>query len=275
MAIRRRVIRRAPRIYQTTPKTRSSRLSIIFGILVFVLLTGVLVYILFFSGIFNIKNITLIGEQDVNSQEIREIVEEKISGKIIFFPRKQIFLVNSESIRNALENKFLEIKEVKIKKQFPDTLKIEVISRAPRIIWHTNNDYFYVDQDGIAFKKIFKSKVTSDYPIINDISGSEVVLGEKIISQGRASNFITFVEEVLDKLKTKVDVQANSFEVSSRSCYELWVNTKEGWKIYFDTQRSADEQLTALAKVLNEKIGKDRKSLEYVDLRVKNWVYYK
>jgi len=275
MAIRRRVIRRTPRIYQTTPKTRSSRSSVIFGILVFVLLTGVLVYILFFSGIFNIKNITLIGEQDINSQEIKEIVEKKISGKIIFFPQKQIFLVNSESIRNALENKFLEIKDVKIKKQFPDTLKIEVISRAPRIIWHTNNDYFYVDQDGFAFKKIFKSKVTSDYPIINDVSGSEVVLGEKVISQDRASNFITFVEEVLDKLKAKVDVHVNSFEVSSRSCYELWVNTKEGWKIYFDTQRSADEQLTALAKVLNEKIGKDRKSLEYVDLRVKNWVYYK
>jgi len=75
-------------------------------------------------------------------------------------------------------------------------------------------------------------------------------------------------------LLQKIGLKVSSFDIESYPAEKLRVVTSESWYILFDLKRDIKSQLLALKVALDEKI-KNRMSLQYIDLRIENRIYYK
>ena len=51
-------------------------------------------YLLFFSELFQVKEIIIAGEEKVSKEELKLFIEEKLETEILFFETKGIFAIN-------------------------------------------------------------------------------------------------------------------------------------------------------------------------------------
>ena len=113
------------------------------------------VYFLFFSQFFLIKKIEIKGNKSIKSSEIEKVATSKMKDAFFHFVPGNNFLFNkNEEIKNALLEKFSEIKSIKVKKVFPNSLKIEILEKDPIIIWCRLEDCYYIDNKGIIFASV-------------------------------------------------------------------------------------------------------------------------
>ena len=117
-------------------KKRKIRLTFF---IVIVIITGIISYLLN-SSIFNIEDIEVVGNSQLNKQEIIEQSEIKL-GKSIFTVSDVISKVRIK------QNGYIE--DVKVIKKMPNIIKIEVKERTPEFQIRTENGiYIYIDEQG-------------------------------------------------------------------------------------------------------------------------------
>ena len=56
---------------------------------------------------------------------------------------------------------------------------------------------------------------------------------------------------------------------------EVHLETIGGWRVYFSIDRSVESQLSDLKIVMDEQIKGGIERVDYIDLRIDNWAYYK
>ena len=246
--------------YKAKKKKRASRRVITLIISLFVL-AGI-VYLLFLSPVFKIKEIIISGSERVSSEEIKKNL---ICDNIIF--------TTTKSVKSQLLNRIPEIMDLKIKKNlFKGRLEIHIQEREIVGILcaeATMGTCFYFDKDGIIFKAApdtSGSLITS----IKDYSERSFKLGDSILDK----NFIDTILTIKENLSEKIGIKVSSFDIDSYPIEKLRVVTSESWYILFSLKRDIKSQLLALKVALDEKI-QNRMSLEYVDLRIENRIYYK
>ena len=128
---------------------------------------------------------------------------------------------------------------------------------------------FYFNKDGIIFKDAL---LTSGGLIllIKDYSEKDYRLWDKILDK----SFLDILLYAKDELFSKMSLRAASFDIESFPIEILRVVTNESWYILFSLKRDIKSQLLALKVALDEKI-ENRMSLQYIDLRIENRIYYK
>ena len=87
--------------------------------------------------------------------------------------------------------------------------------------------------------------------------------------------FILAIEQGIEKIKTadKKPLAIIDFEIVSLE--DLRVMTLNNYQIYFNPAYSVEFQLQALGMILEKEIKEDYISLEYIDLKIQDRVYYK
>jgi allophanate hydrolase subunit 1 len=124
-----------------------------------------------------------------------------------------------------------------------------------------------VDENGYAWAN-YEDKYAS-LPLITDTKNVPVQLGTKIVPTA----FVEFVRDIYGNFEgvtsTKI-VKAEVLDIVS----DLKVTSSASWYVYFDTSRTAKNELTSLVRTLEEQ-KKRKKALEYVDLRIDNRIFYK
>lgn len=221
-----------------------------FWVVVLLLLgAGSLVYILFFSWVFQIKEVTLSGTNGISQADLRH-----------FFLDKNIFLLNKEEIKKNILEGFSKITEVKISRNFPSSLDVEIKERVAVAVWcNQEEECFLMDQTGAIFEEACLEQV--DLPVF---FGEKDILTDEIISQ---------ILEINAKFNKDLDVEIEKITIISYQ--RLDVKTAEGWEVYFDPQKDIAWQLIQLHLVLERQItSEERKGLEYINLRFEK-VYYK
>lgn len=235
-------------------------------VIFFVVLASGVFYLVCFSSFVQIKEIRISGNQKVSAEAIQEIVRKRSERNILSFTSKSIFLADlNQASRDVLE-KFLLIGEVKLKRNFFNTLTIEVSERKPVAVLVQGDNYYNLDEEGIIFEKAF---LEDGLTMIVDRQKTNN-LGEKAIDKAKLSQILN----INSKLKSNLDVSLQWFEMESDEKLNLVMT--EGWKAYFDLNKDVDWQLTKLKAVLEEKIPPEkRKDLEYVELRFGNFAPFK
>ncbi|MAF20820.1 MAG: hypothetical protein CMI55_04015 [Parcubacteria group bacterium] len=260
-------------------KKKSSLRRIIFRGLFFCILVG-LAYFLIWSPFFWVKEIE-VNQAQFSSQSI-EIVQDILNQRFWkLIPQKSIFLVSADKIRTEILDRFPEIKQVAVIKKIPRRLEVIIDKREKIGIWcqiewldlatstgqilnreRKINQCFQIDNQGVIFKE---SPLISGSMILNIYSQDQSVqIRDEVIS----SEIVDFVIAVNKGLSLRID----DFELISIE--DLKAKTSAGWHIYFNPSYSADAQIKALEAVLESEI-QDPNSLEYIDLRIENRVYYK
>jgi len=79
-----------------------------------------------------------------------------------------------------------------------------------------------------------------------------------------------------EELLPRAGVNVAELTIPPDSYDEFDARTAEGWKIMFGNSTNIEEQISALATFLKEKIKPEQRAkLQYVDLRIQDRIYYK
>ena len=230
-----------------------------------------LLYALFFSQIFKIKDITIVSPKEILKQELQVFLQNELQNKAFyFFEKDNIFLASIGKIKNGILDKYPEIKEVELRREFPKGLFLKVEKREPFGILNSSGNNFLIDEEGIVFKEVSEDfeKETLAFILIEH---KQVKLGEGIIRL----EIMQKISLIKEELEENVNIFLESFYLNEN---RLNIKTLEGWEIYFNISQNTEEIRFALTKIgvfLEKEVDEEeRKNLEYIDLRFSK-VYYK
>jgi len=260
--------RRPPRRHREK-KEISWKSKIIIAWVLFLIL--VLVYVLFFSPIFKIKETKISGNQAISNEDVQDSLNGFLSKKIlIFFNRNNIFLATSSKLRKILVKDFPRILSIEINKNiFKKTIDLKIVERKEAGIY-CKGECYYIDKQGVIFEEAPQTSGTLIL-LIKDYSERDIKIGMEVIEK----EFMTELIDLRTYLFDKFNLRVLEFVIETIPCKDLKVNTHEGWYILFDKSQDLKNQLQALKLVLEEKVKEERGGLEYIDLRIENRAYYK
>jgi len=265
------------KIHKIRPKKSIFKKPIFWYSFLFLILLSVAVYFLLFYQKFQVKNITILGNEKANGQEIENIVLNETNKKIINFlnfnvTSESIFLVDTENIKKQVLNMFPVIEDVKTDKNYPDSVNVQIKERKPFAVFvsQNNKDYFYIDESGVVFEKLqgFEQNMTAIRQLINS---ADAIIGKEAVEK----NIMKAISSIKKSLNDKFQIDIREAFISNP--LRLDIKTGENWQIYFNLGPDADIdlQITKLNLLLTGEISQEaRKNLEYIDLRFDR-AYYK
>jgi len=107
---------------------------------------GMRVYLFFISTeALNIKTVEIRSRQALVTAELRRMIEERALGNIL--------LCDMAPLRKRLES-HRWVKEVRIRKIFPASLKIEILEREPAALLARHGGWVIIDQDGVLLESV-------------------------------------------------------------------------------------------------------------------------
>jgi len=216
------------------------------------------------TKIFSIQRININGNTPC-IQDYKILQTDKLKGQ-------NIFLIDKKEFAADIQNKYICVGDIKIIKQFPNSIQIEILGRQPKItIINVNNeasesaiilnnldasafsperlpekDSFLVDNEGV----VFSNSQRDDLPKVYFQNNAE--LGQKIPIQK--------ILEILNKIKIFGLTPIASL-LTPENNYFVYSNPK----IYFDLKGNLEFQLASLQLIL--KTAKIDTNIEFIDLR--------
>lgn len=223
-------------------------------------------YFICFSSFVQVKEIKISGNQKISAEAIGETVEKSSEKKVLIFPSRSIFLADLEQISKDILGEFIIIGEAKAKRDFFNTITVEVSERKAVAVLLQGENIYNIDQKGIIFEKAF---LEDGLMMILDRQKTSA-LGERAIEEEKLVRILS----ISSKLKNDLSLPFQWFEIESDDKLNLVMT--EGWQAYFDIKKDVNWQLTKLKAVLEEKIPPEkRRDLEYIELRFGNFAPFK
>lgn len=224
----------------------------------YLLLICFIVYYLFLSKKFSVKEVIIEGNYSVADEEITKFIPEGAN----------IFRINSGKISSQLLNDNKTIRDIQIYKGFPNAIKVVMSEHEGKILWETDSTRYLINSNGMVIDKISDiNKDESSLPLIKDMKNIKISEGDIIISP----SFVAFIANVNNQIFDFTNIKPSHFEVTETT-FDVNLYTEAGFYIKLDTTRSSAKQLDSLKRVL---VAKRDAIHEYVDLRVDGWAYYK
>jgi len=259
-------------------KIRRVSLKIKILVVLIILVLGFLGWLLFFNKYFEVENVIVEGGQKIEDYQIYNIIGNQTEkNRLFFFNQSNIFIFSKrQAKKEILKNYF--VNDLKIKREFPRTIKILFTERQPVAVWREKEDYYYIDDSLNILLKIDSLDVsTAEYIILKNS------LNESQIKTDKLTKKVAVGEEYLKAcLNLAKEFEANGLEID-RICevnkQEASVNLNiinNGPKIFFNVEEDLGAQFKKLEVLISEKLKGDKlNNLEYIDLRFGEKVYYK
>lgn len=250
------------------------------GITSTIALIGTGVYFLFFSGVFGIKNITIV--RDGGTME--GVLSTEASA---FFQGKNIFFVGTSDVGKWLESQNEPFKELSLSRQFPDQIQIDMISHT--VVARTSlllDNYLITEQgqlipdtgDTAISVPSISLKTVSNKRDDNSVSPeSGLRFGESLdinLEDLRINAYdITLILRLLRMFDDEFDIDILDTEYF-RVAREVTLRTLTGISIVFDLQKPLEAQFHKL-RIFNERHPLTRGDIHQVDLRIADdKIYY-
>lgn len=184
------------------------------------------------------------------------------------FSRKNIFLYPKSAIESGLSEEFPRIKEVTVAREslLASALLVTVEERKPYATWCASSCYVF-DVRGFIFAEKTETP-EKQYVFYGGLIAGEDVIGQTLL-EGRLADVIAF----LDSLAT-AGYEPQGFTIDSEK--DFTVSLAKEQKILASFEMPASDILRNLTTALEAEGLKEKfESLEYIDLRFGNRVYYK
>lgn len=118
---------------------------------------------------FQVEDIEIVGTRRVDQMKVYDIILERAKGPIM--------LVDIDGIRNDLSH-YGWIKDVRISRQLPTKLYVEIIERKPVAVWQDDGKYRLLDDEGQVLDSITDAQI-GNLPIVKGANANQqlVALG--------------------------------------------------------------------------------------------------
>lgn len=246
-------------------------LSVVFLVLLISVPLASFIWLVFATSTFQVQSITIVDAREHTADAARQLIEAQLATST---NKQNIFFIRTNELEDDLKNQLPQIRTVHITRHLPGTIKAIVQEKTPALLLLSSGDYFYVDEQGIPYEEASLETLPGVIlPIVkNNDQSSQVTLGAPAV----APTFVQFVQYVQTELPHHLPAQVAEIRTPSLAAREIHVLLTTNWQIRFDATRSPDSQLQLLARVVNESISPtEQQSLEYIDLRIPNRIYYK
>jgi len=117
--------------------------GITFSLLV-ILLAGLMVYALYFTKLFVLKEIKVYGNAKVSKEEVLRLLDLK-GGEILY-------RLDLDELRERLKKHHL-IEDTILRRQLPSTLEVQIKERSPLAILVQNNKGYLIDRNGVILSE--------------------------------------------------------------------------------------------------------------------------
>ena len=233
-----------------------------------------MIYLTFFAGIFDVEAVNINQPDGLKDLDILGDLNVWLSEERFFIAKKNnLLLLKEADIKAFILENFPQIKDASIDKE-KHALKVNVQERDTAGLWCRSGKCFYFDLNGVAFKE---STDSSGFvlTVIKDMKSDIMNIGDKV-STPELISVLLKAEKLLESSGIAVkeiiftDSQAGN-EFEAVATYKSHV-----FKVYLSAEIDVERQLEAFNIAWGEKITPSHKgSIEYVDLRVPDRIYYK
>lgn len=241
-------------------KKRKIILKIIRTIILIGILIGTLIYILL-SPLFNIKDVTVTGNNKLSGEEIISLSEIRTE--------ENIFKTSKNDIKNKIKtNPYVE--NVKIRRKLPDKVEIIVVERVATYMLPFANSYVYINNQGYMLE-ITSQK--ANLPIITGVSTPEENLheGERLLSEDlvKLGEVLQIIESAnangIQELITKIDI-------SNRQDYTIMLE-KEKKLVHMGDVSNLSTKMSYINKIIQDEAGIEGEIFVNTDLTNKGAVF--
>lgn len=231
---------------------------------------GGILYFVFLSSYFEIKNVNISGLKSVSEDNVRQEVSKIFARRNwVIGKLSNYFLFSKDLAKAEIQSAFPKIGEIKIEKVYPEILNVEIRERNATGVWCRVADCFYFDAQGVIFEPAPKSFGSLMITAEDQRDLDNVKIGDAVLSAERVS----FLEEAKELIGRNFEFSIKNFIITSRG--EIEILTSENWRILLAQKETLEYQFSNLKYLLDEEIKNRRRELEYVDLRLGNKLYYK
>lgn len=283
-------------------ETRRRRRRLMHGILGCLVAFGIVLgaaWVGIRSPMFNIKNITVIGNHAADPDDIIRVMKVLATSgsRIRHYIGSENMLLWPDSARAEALRLLPQVKRVVVEKNYNDrTILLRVEERQAYGIWclvraQTNADQhegevagdarddlrdesenprcFWFDQEGIIFRPAPFSE-GSIIPVISDASQDELRIPSAVLPNAFLENLFSIF-----RVLRSSGVRAREIRLDDLNLRELTVKTFDGPELYFSLRFPADAALVEMKSLFGSDATSSFANLLYIDFRVENRVYYK
>jgi len=225
--------------------------------------------ILFYAKYFQLKNIKIIGRQQITERTIEKIIWDDLNkNKFSLYPNKNLFILNSTTLKNKILESY-NLNRINISKKFPDSLKIEITEKKPAIAWSEDDKYYFIDEAGNVIRETSVLEInTSEYPLIKNNTNKKIT--ERKV--GADHNYLDYSRVLFELFSgQKKDFPIKDFEI--KSDYLLSVSLLNGPEIMFNTNNDIKRQFEKLVILKREKLKDDFVKKTYIDVGIGDSIY--
>ena len=230
-------------------------------IVIFLVLFSASLYVMFWP-LFKIKNIEIIKQDNITNMQIAYKAVDKYRWNTILSIEKKDILINLQKYQHNIAN-------IKTNIILPNTLKIIIDSYNwifnVTINWKT----FLITENWTLIPSIY-SKELKELIIKNNFDKNKFLDYKKSLDTEyitKISKIITLLEENIIDIKIK----ELTYYVTER---ELHIETEKNTTIIFDLNWEYNEQIEKIAIFNKDYININKTAIIYIDLRIKNKVFY-
>ena len=213
-------------------------------LLLIAIIVGVFLF-LFISPVFNIKEVSVQGNNKINSEEIKSLSQLTIDENIFRFSSKEVE-------ENVKENAYVDT--VNIKRKLPNTVEITITERETKYQLEYGNAYIYIDKDGYILEI---SDVNANLPIIRGYGTLQENLqpGNKLTDED-CEKLIT-VEKFLRAAQNNGIYDIITYvDISDSKDYKIEMPTK-GKIAYLGDDTNINDKMLILKEILTREEGKN------------------
>lgn len=249
-------------------------LKITFIFLGIIGLSGLIIYLLFFAELFDVRDVGIDGNKITNSTDISEITNKILQDKKWGLPQRlNILFLDTNEIKNVILDSFPRIYAVSVSKKLFHSMNIKISERDPSGIWcvKKENKCVYFDKEGVAFEE---APQLSGLILLHveDNRKDSISLREKVIDE----DWLIKIFEAKTELENRLNIKIKTVLIPAESFDEFHVVTDQGWLLMLTKNLDLPFQIESLKIFINQKLTPEKlKSLQYIDARIMGRFYYK
>lgn len=261
-------------------KTKLLVIKLIIGLFIIVLLAALLSW-----GSRNekslIKGVKIEGNETISAEEVLKITEKKISGKYIFlFPKNNIFIYPGGAIAEEILDNMKKVKTVETKIGDGNILLVKVYERKPSYIWCpgqlppentiSDNQCYFLDEQGLSFSEAPRFSGPVFFEIYASSTAPNEFIGKYPFEGGLFKKLTLFKDALL-----QINIPATGLIRMNDGDFKFVLKT--GGAVLINEKNDINISLRNIlsAKKALEDSGKKIDSIEYIDLRFGNKVFFK
>ncbi len=264
--------RSADRLAMSRISTSTSRWSFKVWLYLFLsfLFLLALLWLLLFSNIFIIQHIEVKGTYENKARIIKEMAEQQTNDtRLWILPQSRLVVFKKAQLLEKINNNYI-FSNIRIQKKIPQTLIIQLVEKSAAVYWFENDIYYLLDAEGWVLETQ-TTPLTDTVVIYNN--------AEPKITARRLSESERSVIEPVGKLQSLLRSRFSYLKAKQITVTQerdtVIVVLEGGQLLYLNSKQPMEAQLDRLDTLIKYEIKNRLPTLNYIDLRFGDKVYYK